>query len=91
MQGFQMLWAETPYCSNLKGPVLKSHYKSIELGRMQQPRKCRKCEEMRDASEFPVDPLHTSKRMRDCQYCIQDAGGHPGMAAPMASGAPPAR
>jgi len=54
---------------------------------VQQPRKCRNCEEMRDASEFPVDPLHTSKRTRDCQYCIQEGGGHPGMAAPLDGGA----
>ena len=44
---------------------------------LQQPRKCRKCDELRQPEDFPVDPRNSSKRTRDCQYCLSDLGDMP--------------
>lgn len=44
---------------------------------MQQPRKCRKCDELRPPEDFPIDPRNASKRTRDCQYCLSDLGDMP--------------
>lgn len=40
---------------------------------MQQPRKCRKCDELRQPDEFPIDPRNPTKRTRDCTYCLQSS------------------
>lgn len=42
---------------------------------VQQPRKCRKCEEIRQPEEFPIDPRNPTKRTRDCAYCLEAAVG----------------
>ena len=51
-----------------------------------QPRKCCKCDEVRQPEEFPMDPRDAQKRLQDCTYCAQQdtagqapAGGPPGM------------
>ena len=44
---------------------------------VQQPRKCRKCDELRPPEDFPIDPRNASKRTRDCQYCLSDLGDMP--------------
>ena len=44
---------------------------------MQQPRKCRKCEEIRQPEEFPPDPRVHNSKLKDCQYCIEaQVGGY---------------